>query len=108
MKNTNSSSAPPPIKESFNRKERREMALAYLDNPELLMMYAQSKGDSIPAARLHFTKMMCGYDPESLDEVKNARMQHQQRYHDVRQSQAMKERERDRDSRRGGDRAAGR
>jgi hypothetical protein len=84
------------------------MAIAYLDNPELLMMYAQSKGDSIPAARLHFTKMMCGYDPESLEEVKNARMQHQQMYVDVRQSQATKDRERDRDSRRGGERAAGR
>jgi hypothetical protein len=86
------------------------MAIAYLDNPELLMMYAQSKGDSIPAARLHFTKMMCGYDPESLEDVKNARMQHHQRYLDVRQAQGVRERGRDRDreSRRGGERAAGR
>ncbi|KAK4120852.1 hypothetical protein N657DRAFT_683333 [Parathielavia appendiculata] len=51
-------------KEDFARVERRQKAIAFLDNPELLMMYAQSTGESIPAARLHFTKLLCGYDGE--------------------------------------------
>ncbi|KAK4101047.1 hypothetical protein N658DRAFT_507359 [Parathielavia hyrcaniae] len=52
-------------KENFARVERRQKAIAFLDNPELLMMYAQSTGESIPAARLHFTKLLCGYDEEA-------------------------------------------
>jgi hypothetical protein len=32
-------------KEDFFRVERRQKAIAFLDNPELLMMYAQSTGD---------------------------------------------------------------
>jgi len=51
-------------KEDFARVESRQKAIAFLENPELLMMYAQSTGDSIAAARLHFTKMLCGYDDE--------------------------------------------
>lgn len=31
--------------EDFGKKERREKAVAFLDSPELLMMYAQSQGD---------------------------------------------------------------
>ncbi|KAK4150188.1 hypothetical protein C8A00DRAFT_37224 [Chaetomidium leptoderma] len=54
-------------KEDFSRLEARQKAIAFLDNPELLMMYAQSTGDSIPAARLHFTKILCGYDDEKPD-----------------------------------------
>ncbi|KAG7285136.1 hypothetical protein NEMBOFW57_009757 [Staphylotrichum longicolle] len=49
-------------KEDYARVERRQQAIAFLDNPELLIMYAQSTGDTVPAARLHFTKMLCGYD----------------------------------------------
>ncbi|KAK4250104.1 hypothetical protein C7999DRAFT_29350 [Corynascus novoguineensis] len=51
-------------KEDFARIESRQKAIAFLESPELLMMYAQSTGDSIAAARLHFTKMLCGYDNE--------------------------------------------
>lgn len=51
-------------KEDFSRVESRKKAIAFLDNPELLMMHAQSTGESIAAARLHFTKMLCGYDQE--------------------------------------------
>ncbi|KAL2149446.1 hypothetical protein VTH82DRAFT_8097 [Thermothelomyces myriococcoides] len=51
-------------KEDFARVEKRQKAIAFLENPELLMMYAQSTGESIAAARLHFTKMLCGYDQE--------------------------------------------
>lgn len=32
-------------KDDFGKIERREKAVAFLDNPELLMMYAQSTGD---------------------------------------------------------------
>jgi hypothetical protein len=49
-------------KEDFSRVERRKKAITFLDDPELLMMHAQSTGESIAAARLHFTKMLCGYD----------------------------------------------
>ena len=36
-------------KEDFSRIEARQKAIAFLDNPELLMMYAQSTGDeSVP------------------------------------------------------------
>ncbi|KAK4181129.1 hypothetical protein QBC36DRAFT_129398 [Triangularia setosa] len=51
-----------PEKEDFARTELRQKAIAFLDNPELLMMYAQSTGDSIPGARLHFMRILCGYD----------------------------------------------
>ncbi|KAL2160378.1 hypothetical protein VTH06DRAFT_1551 [Thermothelomyces fergusii] len=51
-------------KEDFARVESRQKAIAFLENPELLMMYAQSTGESIAAARFHFTKMLCGYDQE--------------------------------------------
>ncbi|KAK4241357.1 cecdcb10-78c0-46c6-b0b7-dd05d15faac3 [Achaetomium macrosporum] len=51
-------------KEDFFKVERRQKAIAFLDNPELLMMYAQSTGDSIAAARLYWTKVLCGYEDE--------------------------------------------
>ncbi|KAK1761460.1 hypothetical protein QBC47DRAFT_356535 [Echria macrotheca] len=51
-------------KEDFARAERRDQAAAFLDNPELLMMWAQSTDNSIPGARLHFMKMLCGYEDD--------------------------------------------
>ncbi|KAK4655982.1 hypothetical protein QC762_307250 [Podospora pseudocomata] len=51
-----------PEKEDYASRELRQKAIAFLDNPELLMMYAQSTGDSIPGARLHFMRLLCGYD----------------------------------------------
>ncbi|KAK3683738.1 hypothetical protein B0T22DRAFT_259548 [Podospora appendiculata] len=56
-------------KEDFAATERRQKAIAFLENPELLMMYAQSTGDSVAGARYHFTKMMCGYD--NADDAKH-------------------------------------
>ncbi|TPX13158.1 uncharacterized protein E0L32_006358 [Thyridium curvatum] len=53
-----------PDQQPFAQAERRRNAMAVLDSPELLMMYAQSRGDSIPATRLHFMKIMCGYEEE--------------------------------------------
>ncbi|KAH8888319.1 hypothetical protein GQ53DRAFT_262620 [Thozetella sp. PMI_491] len=89
----------------FAAVERRQKAIAYLDNPELLMMYAQSTGDSIPAARLHFMKMMCGYDEETLADTKKVPVKSLQQHQ---QKQQRRHQERDVDKRRGGDRAAGR
>ncbi|GAB1313147.1 hypothetical protein MFIFM68171_03357 [Madurella fahalii] len=51
-------------KEDFARAELRQKAIAFLDNPELLMMYALSTGKSIPGARLHWTKVLCGFDDD--------------------------------------------
>ncbi|KXX82759.1 hypothetical protein MMYC01_200728 [Madurella mycetomatis] len=51
-------------KEDFARVELRQKAIAFLDNPELLTMYAQSTGNSIPGARLHWTKVLCGFDTD--------------------------------------------
>ncbi|KAK0747711.1 hypothetical protein B0T21DRAFT_278189 [Apiosordaria backusii] len=51
-----------PEKEDYARTELRQKAIAFLGSPELLMMYAQSTGDSIPGARLHFMRILCGYD----------------------------------------------
>jgi hypothetical protein len=108
--------------EDFGLVERRLKAMAYLDSPELLMMYAQTTGDvsrglffssrhasspslgstansyvpsphpqkSIPGARLHFMKMLCGYDDDTKrEDRKRVLLQ-----------------DRDVDKRRGGDRAA--
>ncbi|KAL1869063.1 hypothetical protein VTK73DRAFT_3402 [Phialemonium thermophilum] len=85
--------------EDFDKVERRRKAIAFLESPELLMMYAQSTGDSVPAARLHFMKMMCGYD-EDRDDVGRVAANSRR---ETRPAPA-----RDTDKRRGGDRAAGR
>ncbi|KAK4190190.1 hypothetical protein QBC35DRAFT_449580 [Podospora australis] len=52
-------------KEDYTSRERRERAQGFLNNPELLMMYAQSSGLTVPGARLHFMKILCGLDDES-------------------------------------------
>ncbi|KAJ9158351.1 hypothetical protein NKR19_g3403 [Coniochaeta hoffmannii] len=85
--------------EDFGKKERREKAIAYLSTPELLMMYAQSSNDSIAGARLHFMKMMCGYDEQSINEA-NA-------YYAGNATSRHSRQARDTDRRRGGDRASG-
>ncbi|OAQ72968.1 hypothetical protein VFPPC_15227 [Pochonia chlamydosporia 170] len=48
--------------EPFEDRERRGFALSVLDNPEQLMMYAQSMGDSVPGQRLRFMAMLCGFE----------------------------------------------
>ncbi|KAK3304397.1 uncharacterized protein B0T15DRAFT_494860 [Chaetomium strumarium] len=57
-------------KEDFFRVERRQKAIAFLDNPELLMMYAQSTGNSVAGARLHWTRVLCGYEDEPENKAK--------------------------------------
>ncbi|EPE30640.1 hypothetical protein GLAREA_03607 [Glarea lozoyensis ATCC 20868] len=43
-----------------NTQLRRDAAIK-LDNPELVMMLAQSRNDSIPATRNYLTRIMCGF-----------------------------------------------
>ncbi|KAK3387056.1 hypothetical protein B0H63DRAFT_469019 [Podospora didyma] len=94
--------------EDFPAAERRQKAVAFLDSPELLMMYSQSTGDSIPGARLHFMKMLCGYDDESIEESRKSTSYHpsyhgQHHYHHQ-QQQRQHPTFRDTEKRRGGDR----
>ncbi|QSZ36516.1 hypothetical protein DSL72_006396 [Monilinia vaccinii-corymbosi] len=46
--------------ESYASVITRREAIAVLDNPELLMMHAQARNDSIPSTRLHFLKLLSG------------------------------------------------
>ncbi|ROW06532.1 hypothetical protein VMCG_04377 [Cytospora schulzeri] len=72
-------------KEPFSKVERRDWAETVLDNPELLMMYAQSSGDTLPATRYKFKKIMCGFedddeDDESLPDTRGGGNYQQQQY----------------------------
>ncbi|KAL7805876.1 hypothetical protein V8C26DRAFT_417374 [Trichoderma gracile] len=51
--------------EPFETRERRAYALAVLDRPEQLMMYANTTNDSVAGQRVRFTRMMCGFDDET-------------------------------------------
>ncbi|KFA66149.1 hypothetical protein S40285_03359 [Stachybotrys chlorohalonatus IBT 40285] len=51
--------------ESFEDRERRGWAMAVLDNPELLLMYAQSSNDSVPAQRYKVMRALCGLEDEA-------------------------------------------
>lgn len=49
-------------KEPFQKTERRDWAETVLDNPELLLMYAQSSGDvstHFPFNSLHLPSILC-------------------------------------------------
>lgn len=48
--------------EPFAVLERRRIAAQVLDSPELLMMAAQRDNESIPATRLRYTRMLCGFE----------------------------------------------
>ncbi|KIH94727.1 hypothetical protein SPBR_03821 [Sporothrix brasiliensis 5110] len=52
--------------DNFAQLERRRHATTVLDSPELLMMYALSLNDSIPAVRMTFMHIMCGYDTDTM------------------------------------------
>ncbi|KAI1447365.1 hypothetical protein F5Y02DRAFT_378970 [Annulohypoxylon stygium] len=52
-------------KEAFSTVERRRMAAQILDSPELLMMAAQRDNESIPATRLRYMRMLCGFESSS-------------------------------------------
>jgi len=56
--------------EAWELAEKRRTASVILGSSELLMMYALSRGDSVPGTRQHFTKILCGYEdvpPEGED-----------------------------------------
>ncbi|KAL2185238.1 hypothetical protein L209DRAFT_756285 [Thermothelomyces heterothallicus CBS 203.75] len=53
-------------KEDFARVESRQRAIAFLENPELLMMYAQSTGDvSVPPTFLSLRMVPCQPPPRA-------------------------------------------
>lgn len=79
-------------KEAFTKTETRDWAETVLDNPDLLMMYAQSSGATFPATRFRFKKIMCGLDyddeeddddDEPIPDISGPRASYQQqlRYH---------------------------
>ncbi|KAK0100872.1 hypothetical protein ONS95_007318 [Cadophora gregata] len=51
--------------DSYENVQKRRMAAVILDSPELLMMHAQARSDSIAATRYYFTKMLCGFHDEN-------------------------------------------
>ncbi|ATY62079.1 hypothetical protein CCM_08867 [Cordyceps militaris CM01] len=57
-----------PKNETFEERQSRQFALAVLDSPEQLMMYAQSTNDgrwqSIPGQRYRFMTTLCGFSGE--------------------------------------------
>jgi len=54
--------------DSYANIQLRRDAAIKLDNPELVMMLAMARNDSIPATRHHLTKIMCGFTTqEDLD-----------------------------------------
>ncbi|KAF7870506.1 hypothetical protein EAF04_004250 [Stromatinia cepivora] len=54
--------------ESYTSVIIRREAVAVLDNPELLMMHAQARNDSIPQTRLHFLQLLSGRPPTPAQE----------------------------------------
>ncbi|WYZ36621.1 hypothetical protein EsH8_II_000127 [Colletotrichum jinshuiense] len=50
--------------DSYDVRQRKLWAVAVLEDPEKLAMYACSRGDSIPGTRLYFTRMLCGFSEE--------------------------------------------
>ncbi|KUJ13288.1 uncharacterized protein LY89DRAFT_785018 [Mollisia scopiformis] len=51
--------------EIYEARQRRRLAAVILDNPELLMMHAQSRNDSIPGTRHYFAKLLAGYQDDA-------------------------------------------
>jgi len=54
---------------SFEMVERRRKAATVLDSPELLMTYANALGDSIPSTRQRMTKILCGYEDSTTEDL---------------------------------------
>ncbi|KAK6599592.1 hypothetical protein ACHAO1_001653 [Botrytis cinerea] len=57
--------------ESYISVQIRREAVAVLDNPELLMMHAAARNDSIPSTRLYFLQRLSGR-PETPAQEKDA------------------------------------
>jgi hypothetical protein len=60
--------------DSYEATERRAYAATILDTPELLMMHANIRQDTLPSTRYHFMKMLCGVEgPPKVRKQKAAR-----------------------------------
>lgn len=65
-------------KDTWEQIQKRREAAVILDNPELLMMHAQARFDSITGTRHYFTKLLCGYlDDEEPYSQTEAEEKHQ-------------------------------
>ncbi|KAL6855184.1 hypothetical protein ACO1O0_006322 [Amphichorda felina] len=53
--------------ETFEEREKKEFAMAVLDNPDMLLMHAQARGDSVAGQRLRFLRMMCPVEHEKSE-----------------------------------------
>ncbi|KAI1003725.1 hypothetical protein K3495_g4479 [Podosphaera aphanis] len=59
-----------PKRESYEVLEWRRQAAVILDSPELLLMFSQSRNDSVTGTRHYFTRMLCGYlDEDEISEL---------------------------------------
>ncbi|KAM3530929.1 hypothetical protein MY4038_004692 [Beauveria bassiana] len=67
-----------PKNETFEERQRRQDALAVLDSPEQLMMYAQMMNDSIPGQRYRFMRTLCGFSDEDEEQQQQQQQQQQQ------------------------------
>ncbi|PQE05870.1 hypothetical protein CJF31_00004623 [Rutstroemia sp. NJR-2017a BVV2] len=72
--------------ESYTTLVTRREAVYVLDNPELLMMHAQARNDSIPATRHYFRKLLSGRPPtlEEEEASKAARVRYFKKMSDER------------------------
>ncbi|KAM3513336.1 hypothetical protein MY11210_003020 [Beauveria gryllotalpidicola] len=64
-----------PKNETFEERQRRQDALAVLDSPEQLMMYAQMTNDSIPGQRYQFMRTLCGFSDEEGEQQQQQQQQ---------------------------------
>ncbi|TVY33804.1 hypothetical protein LOCC1_G007706 [Lachnellula occidentalis] len=58
--------------DSYANTQLRRDAAIKLDNPELVMMLAMARNDSIPATRNYLTKIMCGFATQEELEAEEA------------------------------------
>ncbi|TVY85646.1 hypothetical protein LAWI1_G008124 [Lachnellula willkommii] len=58
--------------DSYANTQLRRDAAIKLDNPELVMMLAMARNDSIPATRHHLMKIMCGFTTQEDLETQEA------------------------------------
>ncbi|TVY57337.1 hypothetical protein LCER1_G001772 [Lachnellula cervina] len=58
--------------DSYANTQLRRDAAIKLDNPELVMMLAMARNDSIPATRHHLMKIMCGFTTQEDLEAQEA------------------------------------
>jgi len=54
--------------DTYENMQRRREAAVVLDSPELLMMFANGRNDSVPGTRLYFLKMLAGYHDQEDEE----------------------------------------